>query len=204
MSESRSEFEKMVAGELYNVFDKDLAKILYQAKRLVKKFNELEYDDFTGQEEILQQLVGKKGKNLTMLAPIYFDYGVNTTIGNNCYFNTGACLLDTGGITIGDDAMIGANVSFLTPLHPFFPTERCCFYDKDGNLADQEYSKPIVVGNNCWIASRAIINPGVTIGDNVVIGSGSVVTRDIPSNVFAAGVPCRVIRPITEADRMIK
>jgi maltose O-acetyltransferase len=130
------------------------------------------------------------------------DYGVFTSFGDRCYANFNFTVLDTCPVVIGDDVMFGPNCSLLTPLHPLLPEQRNSRRRADGSLYDLEYGAPITVESDCWIASGVKILGGVTIGRGSVIGAGSVVTRSIPAGVLAAGNPCKVLRPLTEADRM--
>ena len=125
-----------------------------------------------------------------MEPPVWFDYGVNTSVGERFYANFGLTVLDSAQVIIGDYVEIGPNVDIYTATHPLDPTARA---------TGLEYGKPVRIGNHVWIGGHTVINPGVTIGDNTVIGSGSVVTRDIPAGVLAAGNPCRVIRKIVES-----
>lgn len=137
-----------------------------------------------------------------MLPDIHFDYGCNTRIGKRFFSNVHFTVLDVAPVEIGDDVLVGPNVTICTPTHPLVPEERVVQKREDGSVYSLEYARKIVIGNRVWIGAGVIINPGVHIGDEVVIGSGSVVTRDVPRGVVAAGVPCRVIRNITEADRI--
>ncbi len=124
--------------------------------------------------------------------PFYCDYGYNIEVGENFFANYNFTVLDVVRVKIGDYAMIAPNVAIYTAGHPLHPVARNSGY---------EYGSPVSIGDNVWIGGNVVINPGVRVGRNVVIGSGSVVTRDIPDNMLAAGNPCRVLRPITEADR---
>lgn len=137
-----------------------------------------------------------------MYPNVRLDYGCNTYIGSNCYFNFNCIFLDCAEIHVGDNVFVGPNVLFLTPIHPLLAEERNRRVDRDGHIHLFEYCKPIEIESNVWIGGGAIVNPGVTIGHDSVIGSGSVVTKDIPSGVIAAGVPCKVIRKVTEEDKM--
>ena len=152
--------------------------------------------------KIVSELVPNMGKRGFVQGPVQFDYGVFTEIGDNFYANFNLTVLDCCKVTIGDNVMIGPNVSILTPVHPLCWQDRNMRFKPDGSPYDLEYAKPITIGSNCWIAGNVTICGGVTIGSGCVIGAGSVVTRDIPENSLAVGNPCRVIREITEADRM--
>ncbi len=195
-----TEKEKMLAGKIYNPSDKELAALRLQAHKLSKMYNDTFEDEEEKREQILKELVPNRKKGVFLQGPVQFDYGVFTSIGKNFYANFNFTVLDCCPVKIGDNVMIGPNVSIMTPVHPMRYQDRNMKKKADGTLYDDEYAKPITIGNNCWIASCVTVTGGVTIGDGCVIGAGSVVTRDIPANSFAAGNPCRVIREITEAD----
>ena len=118
-------------------------------------------------------------------------------------FRSNLTIQDDAHVTIGDDCNFGPNLTIVTPVHPMLPEERRFMLDKDGIKRHLCYAKPVVIGKDCWFGANVVVCPGVTVGDNCVIGAGSVVTRDIPPNSFAAGNPCRVIRDITESDTML-
>lgn len=195
-----TEKEKMLAGKIYNPSDKELAALRLQAHKLSKMYNDTFEDEEEKREQILKELVPNRKKGAFLQGPVQFDYGVFTSIGKNFYANFNFTVLDCCPVKIGDNVMIGPNVSIMTPVHPLRYQDRNMKEKADGTLYDDEYAKPITIGNNCWIASCVTVTGGVTIGDGCVIGAGSVVTRDIPANSFAVGNPCRVIREITEAD----
>lgn len=195
-----TEKEKMLAGKIYNPSDKELASLRLQAHKLSKMYNDTFEDEEEKREQILKELVPNRKKGVFLQGPVQFDYGVFTSIGKNFYANFNFTVLDCCPVKIGDNVMIGPNVSIMTPVHPMRYQDRNMKKKADGTLYDDEYAKPITIGNNCWIASCVTVTGGVTIGDGCVIGAGSVVTREIPANSFAAGNPCRVIREITEAD----
>lgn len=195
-----TEKEKMLAGKIYNPSDKELAALRLQAHKLSKMYNDTFEDEEEKREQILKELVPNRKKGAFLQGPVQFDYGVFTSIGKNFYANFNFTVLDCCPVKIGDNVMIGPNVSIMTPVHPLRYQDRNLKEKADGTLYDDEYAKPITIGNNCWIASCVTVTGGVTIGDGCVIGAGSVVTRDIPANSFAVGNPCRVIREITEAD----
>ena len=195
-----TEREKMLAGKLYDSSDKELAEARLYARQKTREYNRTEVDEQEKRDRIIKELLGHAGENLFMEPDIRFDYGRNTYIGDNCYFNYNCMILDVGEVRIGDHVMVGPNVSILTPMHPLLASERNMRTDADGRNYVLEYCKPITIGDNVWIGGNVTINGGVTIGSGCVIGSGSVVTRDIPPGVIAAGVPCKVIREITEED----
>ena len=196
--------ELMLSGKLYDPNDLELLKLRVKAHRLSAEYNALLETDEEKRQKILEELIGDLGKGAYLQGPIQFDYGCFTSIGERTYANFNLTILDTCPVKIGNDVFIGPNVSILTPMHPLRWQERNTYYREDGVLTDQEHGKPITIGNNIWIAGNVTICGGVTIGDGSVIGAGSVVTRDIPPDSLAAGNPCRVIRKITEADRIEK
>lgn len=191
-----SEKEKMLKGEPYDPTDKELFKLRAAAHRLSQDYNATYDFEAEKREKILGELLPNRGKNCFLQGPIQFDYGVFTEVGDNFYANFNFVVLDTCPVVIGDNVFCGPNVTFATALHFFDPAERRTRFTESGSPYDIELGKPITVGNDCWIASNVTVCAGVTIGDNCVIGAGSVVTRDIPANSLAAGNPCRVIREI--------
>lgn len=198
-----TEKEKMLCGKIYDPTDSELVALRQRAHRLSKQYNQrLETDD--SREEILAGLINAVGENVYFQGPIQFDYGCFTTIGANFYANFNFTCLDCCPVTIGENVFVGPNVSLLTPVHPFRYQDRNVFPKADGELTDREYARPIRIERNCWLAGNVTVCGGVTIGEGSVIGAGSVVTRDIPPNVIAAGVPCRVIREINEKDDLMR
>lgn len=195
-----TEKEKMTAGKIYDPSDKELAKLRLQAHKLSKMYNDTFEDEEEKRERILEKLIPNRKNGVFIQGPVQFDYGVFTSLGENFYANFNLTVLDCCPVTIGDNVLIGPNVSIMTPVHPLRYRDRNMKAKPDETLYDDEYAKPITIGNNCWIASCVTITGGVTIGNGCVIGAGSIVTRDIPDNSFAAGNPCRVIREITDAD----
>ena len=191
-----NEREKMTRGEMYCPADEELYMLRTKAHRLCTDYNRLYDTDELGRERILQELLPYSSRDIYLQGPIYFDYGINTYIGRDFYANFNFTVLDVCPVRIGDNVMIGTNVSLLTPMHPMRWQERNARHDFNGEEYVFEYGKPITIGNNCWLAGSVTVTGGVTIGDGCVIGAGSVVTRDIPANSFAAGVPCRVIKAI--------
>lgn len=195
------EKEKMLAGLIYDPADQELAELRQKAHRLSKEYNDrLETDE--ERVRLLDELLPNKGMNVYLQGPVQFDYGCFTTIGDNSYANFNFTCLDCCPVKIGSNVFMGPNVSLLTPVHPLRYQNRNIYERKDGVNTDKEYAKPITIGDNCWIAGNVTVCGGVTIGNGSVIGAGSVVTHSIPDGVFAAGVPCKVIREITEADSL--
>lgn len=195
-----TEKEKMLRGENYDPTDGELTALRVKAHRLSKEYNDTLETDEVRRGEILEELLPNRGKGCFLQSPVQFDYGVFTEVGNNFYANFNFTVLDTCPIVIGNNVFFGPNCTLATALHSMDPLERRMRYRENGEAYDIEYGKPISIGNDCWIASNVVICGGVTIGDNVVIGAGSVVTKDIPSNVLAAGNPCRVIRALGEKE----
>lgn len=183
-----SEKDKMLAGELYDAnYNKDLEKEREQAKDLCYEFNKIKPSDRKKQKEILKRILGRTKETFRIEQPFICDYGYNIEIGENFYSNHNLIILDANKVVFGDNVFIAPNCSFYTAGHPL---------EVELRNKGLEYAKPIKVGDNVWIGGNVIVLPGVTIGDNTVIGAGSVVTKDIPSNVLAVGNPCRVIRTI--------
>ena len=143
-------------------------------------------------ENIIRRLFGKTGKSFLIEQPFYCDYGYNIEIGENFYSNVNCVILDGAKVTFGDNVFVAPNCGFYTAGHAL---------DAEQRIQGLEYAYPITIGNNVWIGAQVCVLPGVTIGDNTIIGAGSVVTKSIPANVLAVGNPCRVLRTITEADR---
>lgn len=197
-----TEKEKMLAGQLYDSSDPELDRLRVKARKLARRYNLTDEDEREEQYEILKELLPNTREMPWMQAPVYFDYGCNTYFGKCCGVNFNFTCLDVGPIHIGDNVLIGPNVTLATPMHPLLPEERNVRLREDGSVYNLEYAKPIVIESDCWLASNVVVCGGVTIGEGSVIGAGSVVTRDIPPHSLAAGNPCRVIREITEKDRM--
>ena len=194
-----SEKEKMLAGKIYDPTDKELTILRTKAHRLSQHYNTL-FEDDDLRNTIIDELIPSKGEGLYLQGPIYFDYGIFTSFGKNCYANFNFTVLDVCPVNIGSNVFFGPNCSLMTPMHPLRWQERNIKFKDDKTAYDDEYAKPINIGDNCWIAANVVITGGVNIGEGCVIGAGSVVTKDIPANSLAAGNPCKVIREINEKD----
>ena len=162
-----------------------------RSKSLCFQYNQTDPMNEEQRGKLIHELLGGAGKTPWLEAPIHFAYGCNTTVGDHFYSNFNLTIVDDVSVTIGNCVMCAPNVTISTTGHPVHP-----YYRTRG----AHFSLPIVIEDNVWIGANVAIMPGVTIGKNSVIGAGSVVTRDIPANVVAFGTPCRVIRPITDAD----
>ena len=189
--------ELMLAGKLH-VNDEEIQEILAQTRVKVHKLNEIPADNLTTEEyskaveTALKDILGHVGESICVRLPFYVNYGRSTSIGDNVFINSYCIILDDAPIEIGSGTMIGPRVSIFTAYHP---------YDAEMRAKHYNIASSIKIGKDCWIGGGAIINPGVTIGDRTIIGSGSVVTHDIPSDVIAVGNPCYVMRRITDADK---
>lgn len=179
--------ERMLAGDLYYPDDPELIEHNLRAMDLMDAFNATSARDTGRRQELLADLFGAVGEGVEIRPPLRVDYGSNIRIGARSFANFGLVALDVAPITIGDDAQIGTYVQLLTPTHPVEPEPR---------RTKWEAAKPITIADNVWLGSGVIVLAGVTIGENTVVGAGSVVTRDLPANVVAVGNPARVIRTI--------
>lgn len=189
------ETEKMKAqaGKLYDAnYDAELLKEREICADITYELNRLRPSQTKERMEILRKLFGKTKGNFTIVSPFFCDYGYNIEIGENFFMNMDCVILDGAKVKFGDNVFVAPQCGFYTAGHPLDVAKR---------TAGLEYALPITIGNNVWIGAHVSVLPGVSIGDNTVIGAGSVVTKDIPANVLAYGNPCRVIREITENDR---
>ena len=186
--------ERIAKGILFSPADPALKAIKLRTHKLNQDYNRLYEDETKERNRILGEILGGIGEGTFLQGPITFHYGKHTTIGDRTFINFDFTVQDDASVTIGNDCNFGPGVTIVTPMHPMLPNERKTLYDKDGT--------PRRLCNDCWFGANVTVCPGVTIGDGVVIGAGSVVTKDIPSHVFAAGVPCRVVRELSEKDSM--
>ncbi len=183
-----TERDKMLAGELYDPLDPELVHARQRARDLCQELNATREADQEARRRILKELFGRGGDSVWMQPPFFCDYGSNIQLGQRTFFNFNCVVLDVCRVTIGDHTLFGPAVQIYTATHPMNAELR----------RKQESGRPVEIGSDVWVGGGAIICPGVKIGSKSVIGAGSVVTRDIPEGVFAAGNPCRVLRPITE------
>jgi maltose O-acetyltransferase len=195
-----TEEERIFTGRLYETNVPELMELKRKAHRLCREFNRLDDEDVEERQHILNELLAEIGEGTGVLGPIWFHYGCHTRIGANCYLNFNFTVQDDAKVTIGDNTRFGPNAAIVTPLHPMCADERRSMVCNDGVTRYLIYARPVTIGHDCWFGANVTVCPGVTIGDNCVIGAGSVVTRDIPSDSFAAGVPAKVIRTITEKE----
>ena len=202
MSTQKTDWKRMIEGKLYNSASKDIFWQHAKGMYLTQKLNKCPIWNVPRQNRILNRLIpSSKGKSMWVFTPFYCEYGVNIHVGNDVFFNYNCTLLDISPITLEDGVWLGANVTIATPCHPLIADERINQNYPDG-YHDLEYSKPVRIQKNAWIASNVVICGGVTIGEGAIVGAGSVVTRDIPAGCIAVGNPCRVLRQIDENDRI--
>ena len=188
-----TDYEKMHSGEIYDPNNEDIFKEQIQCLDRLYDFNATRPTELEKRSEMLKEMFAEVGKNCYIEPPLHSNWGgKHVHLGNNVYFNFNATLVDDTHIYIGDYTMLGPNVVIATAGHPILPELR---------EKALQYNLPVHIGKNCWLGAGVIILPGVTIGDNTVIGAGSVVTKDIPANVVAVGNPCKVLREINEHDR---
>ena len=188
-----NEWEKAQAGHLYDAnFDEEIIARRLKCADLCYELNQCRPSDTRKQAELIKSIIGCIKGTFTITPPFYCDYGCNITIGTNFYTNHNCTILDGAKVTFGDHVLIAPNCVFSTAGHPIAPEQKA---------SGLEIALPITVGDNVWFGANVSVLPGVSIGSNTIIGAGSVVNKDIPAGVIAAGVPCKVIREITEEDR---
>ncbi|MGD6738550.1 sugar O-acetyltransferase [Photobacterium leiognathi subsp. mandapamensis] len=184
--------EHVHSQKVYFSTDEALANAQVQCLEVLYDFNQTRPSEYDKRQAIMKDLFATVGENCYIEPPLRANWGINTHIGNNVYANFNLTLVDDTHIYIGDSVMIGPNVTIATAGHPIDP-------DLRRDVA--QFNIPVTIGNNVWLGAHVVVLPGVTIGENTVIGAGSIVTKDIPANVVAVGNPCRVLRPITEHDK---
>ena len=188
-----TERERMLSGQLYDAGDETLTAARDRAKRLTWRYHQLDPTDWDSRTQILQELLGHLGEDSWIEPPFRCDYGTQISIGDHFFANYDCIFLDVAPITIGNQAMFGPRVCLYTAGHPL---------DAATRNTGLEFGKPIAIGDDVWLGGNVVVLPGVTIGAGTVVAAGSVVRRDLPPHVLAAGNPCQVLRPITEADRL--
>lgn len=180
-----TEKEKMVNGELYNAADPELIQDRVNARRLTRLYNQTVETEVGKRTELLKELFGTTGEQLYIEPALRVDYGYNLHVGENFYANFDCVFLDVCDIRIGNNCFLAPGVHIYTATHPLNAQER---------ISGVEFGKPVTIGDNVWIGGRAVINPGVRIGTNVVVASGAVVTKDVPDNVVVGGNPAKIIK----------
>ncbi len=191
-----NEKEKMLSGHIYDPGDAVLLARWHEAKRLIQLYSQIPTTNRERLTAILDQLLGSHGEGLWITAPFFADYGENIHFGNNCEVNANCVFLDCNTITIGNNALIAPAVQIYTAFHPLKAAERYGDTSSTDFAFCKTQSSPVVIGDNVWIGGGSIIMPGTRIGNDVSIGAGSVVTKDIPDGMLAFGNPCRVIRKL--------
>ncbi len=187
-----TEKEKRKKKLFYNAnYDKELQLELSKCKDLIFKYNKIKPSNINRRIKLLETLFNSKINIMDIVQPFYCDFGYNIKVGKNFYANHNCTMLDGASITFGDNVFIGPNCGFYTAGHPI---------NKDKRNEGIEYAYPINIGNDVWFGGNVQVMPGVTIGNNVVVGAGSIVTKDIPNNVIVAGNPAKILREITEED----
>ena len=181
-----TEYEKMLAGELYNAGDEELLQMRIKARAWMQKYNQTAFDR-EKRTPMLKELFGKTENNIDIQTPFFCDYGCHIEVGDNFFANFNCVFLDCNYIRMGNNVFLGPNVQIYAATHPIIAEER---------IKGPELAFPITIGDNVWIGGSTIICAGVNIGSNTTIGAGSVVTKNIPANVVAVGNPCRVIKNI--------
>jgi len=184
-----TELEKMLSGNLYYSNDESLHNLRKKCRKLTHEYNSAKPDDTELKSRILKELLGKYSPECVIEPNFFCDYGFNIELDENVFINFNCVFLDCAKITIGKNVLLGPNVHIYTAGHPI---------DAGTRNRGLEFAKPVTICDNVWIGGSAVINPGIKIGKNSIIGSGSIVTKDVPKNVIAAGNPCRIIRSIDD------
>ncbi len=187
-----SEKDKMLAGGKYNALCPGLMKEREETSKLLSRYNRLSPALAPESDDLLRQILGKAGKAATLIPPFYCDYGKNIELGENFFANFHITIQDEALVRIGDNCLLGPNVSIYTACHPTLPDER---------NTGTEWARPVKIGDNCWIGGSVTILGGVSIGEGCTIGAGSVVVGDVPAWSIAVGNPCRVVKKISPHDK---
>ena len=185
--------DRIARGELYIGTDDDLAAEYERAQLILERYNASAFAEQELRDRLLRELLKACGEGVHVRPPFRLEYGTGVSIGARTFFNYDCLMLDVAPVTVGADCQVASRVQFITATHPIDPHVRRIGW---------ETAKPITVGDNVWLSSGVILCPGVTIGDDTVVGAGAVVTRDLPAGVVAMGVPARAVREISEADRV--
>ena len=193
MTELEKNMQLLHTGDLYVCNSPEMFRLQMEYRSLIQKYNQMDPRDMDGHAALLPRIFAEVGEGCFIEPPFNANWGCFTHLGRNVYANFNLTLTDDTHIYIGDDVMIGPNVTITAATHPLHPALR---------RKGLQYNKPVTIGAGAWIGAGSIILPGVTIGENAVIGAGSIVTKDIPAGVLAVGSPCRVVRPIGEEDRL--
>lgn len=196
------EEEKIFAGQLFYPETPELFAIKQRSHMLCSRYNRTLEIEEEVRENLLREILLEKGEGACLLGPIFFHYGKHTKIGNGVWCNYDFTVQDDAMVIIGDNTFFGPKCMIVTPSHPMIASERRAMVHEDGEVKNLCYAKPVSIGKDVWVGAGVTICGGVTIGDGAVIGAGSVVTKSVPANCFAAGVPAQVIREITEKDSM--
>lgn len=183
------EWNKMLGGEVYDAVHPEFLRRLEVTRRKIKAFNDMDPGDMAGMKQLFREIIGKCGERFHVNQPFRCDYGCNISVGDNFFANFNLTILDEALVTIGDNVFIGPNVSIYTACHPIEAAPR---------NTGVEWAEPVTIGNNVWIGGSVTILPGVTIGDNAVIGAGSTVTRDVMPNTVVGGNPAKLIKKIEQ------
>ncbi|MDR0605181.1 MAG: sugar O-acetyltransferase [Bacteroidales bacterium] len=194
----KTELEKCMSGELYDCHAQVFIALKTKTRELLSKYNALPYDDKTARRNLLREMLGSVGANVSIGNPFICDYGQNIHIGDNVSVNMNCTFVDCNKITVGNRVLIASNVQIYTAAHPVELNERLTsgWTADSGEYFWRTFAQPVVIEDDCWIGGGVIILPGVTVGRGSVVGAGSVVTKDIPANSLAIGNPCRVIRKL--------
>ena len=193
MTELEKNMQLLHTGDLYVCNSPEMFRLQMEYRSLIQKYNQMDPRDMDGHAALLPRIFAEVGEGCFIEPPFNANWGCFTHLGRNVYANFNLTLTDDTHIYIGDDVMIGPNVTITAATHPLHPALR---------RKGLQYNKPVTIGAGAWIGAGSVILPGVTIGENAVIGAGSIVTKDVPAGVLAVGSPCRVVRPIGEEDRL--